>query len=204
LRVTDDFIKKLDIRFDVGALKKEWWDLLDKNLLDNMTKINQIGLTHTESCDEDKRWHQAVGSLFWDENRNLKEQDFTHINAELEKLCPYMWEVCHDMKSKFSIGRIRIMILKPNTTYAMHRDFERRWHLPIDAPRNSFLYFRTNESHILTDDLLESSHGIGFHIPSNGYLYETENSLWHTAVYTRTEETNEYDRVHLLFDESLS
>ena len=66
------------------------------------------------------------------------------------------------------------------------------------------LYFRTNESHILTDDVLESSHGVGFHIPANGYLYETDNSLWHTAVNTSTEETNEYDRVHILFDEVLS
>ena len=94
--------------------------------------------------------------------------------------------------------------MKPNTTYAMHRDFERRWHLPIDAPRNSFLYFRTNESYVLTDDVLESSHGVGFHIPANGYIYETDNSLWHTAVYTDTEQTNEYDRVHLLFDEVIA
>ena len=65
-----------------------------------MTKLNQIGLTHTERCDEDKRWHQAVGSLFWDENRNLKERDFTHINVKLKNLCPYIWEVCNDMKSK--------------------------------------------------------------------------------------------------------
>lgn len=204
MRATENFIKKLDIRFDVSALKKEWWNLYDQDLISDKIKMNQIGLTHTENCDVDNRWHQSVGSLFWDENHHLREADFVYVNEDLEKLSPYLWKVCHDMKSKFSIGRIRVMIMKPNTTYAMHRDFERRWHLPIIAPRNSFLYFRTNESHVLTDDVLESSHGVGFHIPANGYLYETDNSLWHTAVNTSTEETNEYDRVHLLFDEVIA
>ncbi len=204
MRVTGDFIKRLDVRFDVYSLKRDWWYLYDNNLLNHMVKINQIGLTHTKDCEEDDRWHQGVGSLMWDGKWGLKEGDFTEVNTELEKLCPYLWKVCNDMKSKFPIGRIRIMIMKPNSSYPMHKDFERRWHLPIISPRNSFYYVRTNETDLLNDDILESSHGIGFHIPENGFVYETENSHWHTAVNVSSDRgKEERDRVHLLFDEAL-
>jgi len=154
---TSDFIKRLDIRFDIYSLNKEWWDLYDNNLLDVMMKENQIGLTHTKDCDVDNRWHQGIGSLMWDKKWGLKEGDFTELNVELKKICPQWWKVCNDMKSKFSIGRIRIMVMKPNTSYPTHRDFERRWHIPLISPKDSFYYVRTNESYIYNDDILESS-----------------------------------------------
>lgn len=202
---TSDFIRRLDIRFDTYSLKEDWFNLVDNNLLDGKIKHNQIGLTHTKDCEEDNKWYQGVGSLLWDESWGLKERDFTEVNIELEKLCPYLWKVCNEMKSKFPIGRIRIMTMKPNTSYPIHKDFERRWHLPIIAPQNSFYYVRTNEMNTFSDDVLEDSHGIGFHIPENGFVYETENSYSHTAVNTSSQRSkNSRDRVHLLFDEAIN
>ncbi len=201
---TSDFIKRLDIRFDIYSLNKEWWDLCDNNLLDVMMKENQIGLTHTRDCDVDNRWHQGIGSLMWDEKWGLKEGDFTELNIELKKICPYWWEVCNEMKSKFSIGRIRIMVMKPNTSYPTHRDFERRWHIPIISPKDSFYYVRTNENNMYNDDILESSHGIGFHMPNDGFVYEVEAGKWHTAVNSSSQDRKPARwRVHLVFDEAL-
>ena len=114
------------------------------------------------------------------------------------------------MKSQFSIGRIRIMTMKPQTVYKSHHDFERRWHIPIIAPRDSFYYVRTNEINIYNDDILESSHGIGFHMPDDGFVYEIEAGHWHTAVNpshgiggTGGHSTENLVRVHMMFDAAL-
>ena len=207
---TSDFIKRLDIRFDSYSLKRDWWNLEDNGMLDNMVKHNQIGLTHTKDCKEDSKWHQGVGSLFWDGNEKFSEKDFSVVNIELKELCPYWWKVCNEMKSQFSIGRIRIMTMKPQTVYKSHHDFERRWHVPIIAPRDSFYYVRTNEINIYNDDILESSHGIGFHMPDDGFVYETEAGHWHTAVNpshgiggTGGQSTENLVRVHMIFDAAL-
>jgi len=208
---TSDFIKRLDIRFDSYSLKRDWWNLEDNGMLDNMVKNNQIGLTHTKDCKEDSKWHQGVGSLFWDGNEEFSEKDFSVVNIELKELCPYWWKVCSEMKSQFLIGRIRIMTMKPQTVYKSHHDFERRWHVPIIAPRDSFYYVRTNEINIYNDDILESSHGIGFHMPDDGFVYETEAGHWHTVVNPShgvggTREHSEWNsteslvRVHMMFD----
>ena len=204
---TSDFIKRLDIRFDLYALKRDWWNLeesenqgtLSSTIVSPYLEHRQIGLTHTKDCKEDSKWNQGVGSLFWDGNDGFSEKDFSVVNIELKELCPYWWEVCNEMKSKFSIGRIRIMIMNPNSVYPTHKDHERRWHIPIIAPRNSFYYIRTNETNILSDDILESSHGVGFHMPDSGFVYETENSHWHTAVNSDSQ-----DRVHMLFNEAIN
>ena len=176
-------------------------------MLDNMVKNNQIGLTHTKDCKEDSKWHQGVGSLFWDGNEEFSEKDFSVVNIELKELCPYWWKVCSEMKSQFLIGRIRIMTMKPQTVYKSHHDFERRWHVPIIAPRDSFYYVRTNESNTYNDDILESSHGIGFHMPDDGFVYETEAGHWHTAVHPSHaagwDSTDSLDRVHMVFVEAL-
>ena len=204
---TSDFIKQLDIRFDVYSLKQDWWNLEDSGALKTMIspKCKQIGLTHTKDCKEDTKWSQGVGSLYWDENYGFVEKDFSVVNIELKELCPYWWEVCNEMKSKFSIGRIRIMIMNPNSVYPTHKDHERRWHIPIIAPRNSFYYIRTNETTILSDDILESSHGVGFHMPDSGFVYETENSHWHTAVNSDSQGNKDSrNRVHLLFNEAIN
>ena len=105
---TSDFIKQLDIRFDVYSLKQDWWNLVDSGALKTMIspKCKQIGLTHTKDCKEDTKWSQGVGSLYWDENYGFVEKDFSVVNIELKELCPYWWEVCNEMKFKFSIGRI--------------------------------------------------------------------------------------------------
>jgi hypothetical protein len=220
---TSDFIKRLDIRFDLYALKRDWWNLeesgnqgtLPSTIVSTYLEHGQIGLTHTKDCKEDSKWQQGVGSLFWDERTDhqsleFTEKDFSVVNIELKELCPYWWKVCNEMKSQFSIGRIRIMTMKPQTVYKSHHDFERRWHIPIIAPRDSFYYVRTNEINIYNDDILESSHGIGFHMPDDGFVYEIEAGHWHTAVNpshgiggTGGHSTENLVRVHMMFDAAL-
>ena len=79
---TSDFIKQLDIRFDVYSLKQDWWNLVDSGALKTMIspKCKQIGLTHTKDCKEDTKWSQGVGSLYWDENYGFVEKDFSVVN----------------------------------------------------------------------------------------------------------------------------
>jgi len=199
---TNDLIKRLNIRFDSYALKRDW-NILDSEVESYQDGFEQIGLTYTEDCEEDKRWVQNVGSLFWEKtNPGMKysEKDFSVLNPKLETMCPYIWKVCNEMKLQFSIGRIRIMIMKPESVYNMHRDFERRWHLPIISPVDSFYYIRTKENNIYNDDILESSHGIGFHMPDDGFVYEIEASNSHTAVNPSTYDKKE-NRVHIVFNE---
>ena len=199
---TSDFIKRLNIRFDSYALKRDW-NTLNSEVVSDQGGFEQIGLTYTGDCEEDKRWIQNVGSLFWEKTNPVmkySEKDFSVLNPKLETMCPYIWKVCNEMKLQFSIGRIRIMIMKPASVYQIHRDFERRWHLPIISPVDSFYYVRTNESNIYNDDILESSHGIGFHIPDDGFVYEIEAGIYHTAVNPRSRDEWQ-TRVHLLFNE---
>jgi hypothetical protein len=196
---TSDFIKKLDIRFDVYALKREWRKL-QKNV---NIQDRQISLSHTPDCPEDERWHQGNGGLFWDhKNPGLKntEKSFSIINTQLED--SYLHYVCNIMKKKFNIGRIRFMVMEPEYTYPVHHDFERRWHLAIEAPRDSFMYFRLNDNYVFDEDLINSVHGVGFHVPDDGFVYEIDTGMNHTAVNCGNFQ-QKIDRVHLVFGEAI-
>jgi len=100
------------------------------------------------------------------------------------------------MKSKFDIGRIRIIITNPHTAYNIHYDYEVRWHVVIDAPRDSFTYFSLNENYVLDKDILNSAHGFGFHMPADGFVYEMNAVTLHTGVNC----SESKQKIHLIFN----
>jgi len=193
---TSDFIKKIDLRYDSYNLKNDWKKLSKIVPLDN----NQICLTHTKNCVILERWTQGTGSLLWDEKNINCEIDYTEIHQDLKEFAPYMYGICLEMKDRYNIGRIRIMTMEPSYVYPIHHDYERRWHIAIKAPRDSFLYFKLNESYILHEDILQAAHGIGFHIPDDGCVYEIDAGMIHTACNGGNSQSN-FKRVHLVFDE---
>ncbi len=197
---TGDLIKRLNIRYDVMTLKREWQVLKEHVDTTDLSNVQQIGLTHTRDCEDDNKWTQAVGSLFWEQNSHLVEKNFSVVNESLRELCPYIYQICHEVKHEYHIGRIRVMVMKPTSVYQMHHDFERRFHLPILSPKDSFYYVRLNENNFYNEEVLESAHGVGFHMKDDGFMYQIEASNSHTAVNPCTYDKHE-DRVHIVFNE---
>ena len=192
-------VKRLSLRFDSYALKRDWLELSQKIEV----KDRQIGLSHTVDCGPEERWQQANGSLFWKHKNpglKLSESDFCVLNEDLATEAPYLYQVCQQMKEEFNIGRIRLMTMEPGYSYPIHKDFERRWHLPIMTTPSSFIYFKYSDQTLFDEDLNASIHGFGFHMPDDGFIYEIDAGQLHTASNPGTI-GEQKTRVHLVFNE---
>ena len=49
---TSDLIKRLDTRYDVMTLKREWQVLKEHVDTIDLSNVQQIGLTHTKDCKD--------------------------------------------------------------------------------------------------------------------------------------------------------
>ena len=109
------------------------------------------------------------------------------------------------MKSRLNVGRIRIIVTDPHSAFNIHHDWEVRWHIVISSPRDSFTYFVLNENYILDENILDAAHGIGFHMPSDGYVYEMNAMTLHSGVncgHDGDPNSSKNDqKVHILFNE---
>ena len=181
-----DFYKVPDIKFDISRLK----DDLDKVL--QRKKFKSPGVTHFGAIsinkipnDETSVEGNNVRGKYWtiaDESGkevsrdiDIDESKYTELVSEFEDT--YFKEVYETLKSKFKLGRVRLLLKEPRSTLSWHKDPEPRLHIPII----------TNPGcKMVIEDVAK-------HMPADGKVWITNNTRYHNFF-----NGGEQNRIHIV------
>ena len=182
----DDFYQVPELKFDISLLRKDLEIVLSKK------KFETPGISHFGAIplnqipnDEESIKGSNIRGVYWtipDESgkevsRDVKidESKYTQIVPEFENT--YFSEVYEILKSKYKLGRVRILLKKPRSTLSWHRDPEPRLHIPII----------TNPGCLMVID------NVAKHMPADGSVWITNNTKYHNAF-----NGGEENRIHLV------
>ena len=185
-QISSDFYKVPNVKIDILRLRTELEDVLKKK------KFNTLGISHFGAIsinripgDEDSvKGHNTRGA-YWtypDEKGKEVKRDQTIDESKYTEIVPefkntYFEEIYNLLKSKFKLGRVRILLKEPRSTLSWHRDPEPRLHIPII----------TNPGcKMVIEDVAK-------HMPADGSVTITNNTKYHNFF-----NGGEQDRIHLV------
>ena len=183
----EDFHTVEDLKFDINKLQEGLNQVLKIKKYDNANGIKNfaaICLNQIPDMPESTKGNYARG-VYWTKpdksgnevirDKKLDETLFTEFVKDFEHT--YFKEVYESLRSKFKLGRVRILLKEPRTTLSWHRDPEPRLHIPII----------TNPGCVMVIE------NVAKHLPANGSVYITNNVKYHNAF-----NGGEENRVHLV------
>ena len=181
-----DFYKVPDIKFDISRLK----DDLDKVL--QRKKFKSPGVTHFGAIsinkipnDETSVEGNNVRGKYWtiaDESGKEVSRDIDIDESKYTELVPefedtYFKEVYETLKSKFKLGRVRLLLKEPRSTLSWHKDPECRLHVPIITNKGCSMVIEN----------------VAKHLPADGKVWITNNTKYHNFF-----NGGEQARIHLV------
>ena len=189
LNKMDNFYKLDDL--PIYDLQKELSDLIQNKKLiwpnNNQICINTLS-THPDDyqigCGSlELDWHNTKKTLLADGTEEIHVPKLANPRQEsdFDTLCTVFRDtlfddVYSDLKQKYSIGRIRLMKMKPKTCLSWHIDLCARVHYPI----------KTQDGCMMIIDQQVC------HMPANTWWY-TDTHKHHTAI-----NASRSDRIHLV------
>jgi len=185
-QISSDFYKVPNVKIDILRLRTELEDVLKKK------KFNTLGISHFGAIsinripgdEESIKGHNTRGA-YWtypDEKGKEVKRDQTIDESKYTEIVPefkntYLEEIYNLLKSKFKLGRVRILLKEPRSTLSWHRDPEPRLHIPII----------TNPGcKMVIEDVAK-------HMPADGSVTITNNTKYHNFF-----NGGEQDRIHLV------
>ncbi len=185
-QIYSDFYKVPNVKIDILRLRTELEDVLKKK------KFNTLGISHFGAIsinripgdEESIKGHNTRGA-YWtypDEKGKEVKRDQTIDESKYTEIVPefkntYFEEIYNLLKSKFKLGRVRILLKEPRSTLSWHRDPEPRLHIPII----------TNPGcKMVIEDVAK-------HMPADGSVTITNNTKYHNFF-----NGGEQDRIHLV------
>ena len=185
-QISSDFYKVPNVKIDILRLRTELEDVLKKK------KFNTLGISHFGAIsinripgdEESIKGHNSRGA-YWtypDEKGKEVKRDQTIDESKYTEIVPefkntYFEEIYNLLKSKFKLGRVRILLKEPRSTLSWHRDPEPRLHIPII----------TNPGcKMVIEDVAK-------HMPADGSVTITNNTKYHNFF-----NGGEQDRIHLV------
>ena len=182
-----DFHTVKDIKFDIKKLQTALNEVLKiKNYGSpkGITNFAAICLNQIPGQPESIKGNNARG-VYWTKpdhtgqevlrDKNLDESQYTEFVSDFEHT--YFKEVYETLKSKFKLGRVRILLKEPRSTLSWHRDPEPRLHIPL----------------ITNPGCMMVIENVAKHLPADGSVYVTNNVKYHNAF-----NGGEENRVHLV------
>ena len=185
-QISSDFYKVPNVKIDILRLRTELENVLKKK------KFNTLGISHFGAIsinripgdEESIKGHNTRGA-YWtypDEKGKEVKRDQTIDESKYTEIVPefkntYFEEIYNLLKSKFKLGRVRILLKEPRSTLSWHRDPEPRLHIPII----------TNPGcKMVIEDVAK-------HMPADGSVTITNNTKYHNFF-----NGGEQDRIHLV------
>ena len=185
-QISSDFYKVPNVKIDILRLRTELEDVLKKK------KFNTLGISHFGAIsinripgdEESIKGHNTRGA-YWtypDEKGKEVKRDQTIDESKYTEIVPefkntYFEEIYNLLKSKFKLGRVRILLKEPRSTLSWHRDPEPRLHIPII----------TNPGcKMVIEDVAK-------HMPADGSVTITNNTKYHNFF-----NGGEQNRIHLV------
>ena len=182
----NDF-QKQDIKFDVAKLQEAYNQIVQTKKFDDGGGISHFGaicLTRKPGDPDSVKGHKARG-VYWTKpdksgkevsrDVNINESEYSEFIPDYENT--YFKEVYDVLKSKYKLGRVRILLKEPRSTLSWHRDPEPRLHIPII----------TNPGCLMVID------NVAKHMPADGSVWITNNTKYHNAF-----NGGEEYRIHLV------
>jgi len=182
-----DFHTIKDLKFDISKLQVALNDVLKIKQYDDANGIKNfaaICLNQIPGKPESTKGNFARG-VYWtqpnssgkevERDKTLNESSYTEFVKEYEHT--YFKEVYENLKKKFKLGRVRILLKEPRSTLSWHRDPEPRLHIPI----------------ITNPGCLMVIENAAKHLPADGSVYVTNNLKYHNAF-----NGGEENRIHLV------
>ena len=179
--------QKQNLKFDILKLQEAYFQIIQTKKFEDGGGISHFGaicLTRKPGDPDSVKGNKARG-LYWtkpDKSGKEVSRDVSIDEKEYSEFIPdyentYFKEVFDVLKSKYKLGRVRILLKEPRSTLSWHRDPERRLHIPII----------TNPGCLMVID------NVAKHMPADGSVWITNNTKYHNAF-----NGGEENRIHLV------
>ena len=174
--MNNDFIKKTNLHFDINEIIAGLELILEhKDMSKILENYNQLSLCG-ENLEDGLYNIKAKNKLSRTTVR--EEKKFTNLNNNFKNtIWEKIWESLKNY-SEYNICRMSIRKMKHGTSLLFHKDYTIRWHLAMKTNSFAFMTFLDKNNNNL----------LNFNIPSDGYIYFTNTTIWHTAVNAGSED----------------
>ena len=182
----NDFHKQ-DLAFNISKLREACDQVLKLKGFDTSLGIPHfaaIPLNQIPNDPDSVKGHKARGVYWTKPDSSGKEfsRDVTIDESEYSEFIndyknTYFEEVYAELKKRYKLGRVRLLLKEPRSTLSWHRDPEPRLHIPI----------YTNPGCLMVIDK------VAHHMPADGSVWVTNNIKYHNAF-----NGGEENRVHLV------
>ena len=185
-QLINDF-QKQKLKFDINKLRSACDQVLKIKGFDTSLGIPHfaaIPLNQIPNDPDSVKGHKARG-VYWtkpDSSGKEVSRDVTIDESEYSEFIndyknTYFEEVYAELKKRYKLGRVRLLLKEPRSTLSWHRDPEPRLHIPI----------YTNPGCLMVIDK------VAHHMPADGSVWVTNNIKYHNAF-----NGGEENRVHLV------
>ena len=182
----NDFHKQ-DLAFNINKLREACDQVLNLKGFDTSLGIPHfaaIPLNQIPNDPDSVKGHKARGVYWTKPDSSGKEfsRDVTIDESEYSEFIndyknTYFEEIYTELKKRYKLGRVRLLLKEPRSTLSWHRDPEPRLHIPI----------YTNPGCLMVIDK------VAHHMPADGSVWVTNNIKYHNAF-----NGGEENRVHLV------
>jgi len=172
-----DFYQVPNLKFDISRLRKDLDKILERK------KFQSPGITHFGAIplnrvpnDKSSVEGNNVRGKYWtiaDETGeevsrdiDIDESKYTELVTEFEDT--YFKEVYDTLKSKFRLGRVRLLLKEPRSTLSWHKDPEPRLHIPIVTNKGCMMVIENIAKHMPADGTVTITNNKKFHNFFNG------------------------------------
>ena len=182
----NDFYQVPDLKFDIAKLRSALEDVLKNSKYQTLGIRNfaAIPLNKIPGDDESIKGHNVRG-VYWtkpDESgkevlrdKPIDEEKYTELLDEFKNT--YFEEVYNKLRTKFKLGRVRILLKQPRSTLSWHKDPECRLHVPIITNKGCSMVIEN----------------VAKHLPADGNVWITNNTKYHNFF-----NGGEQARIHLV------
>ena len=187
MSLADKDFHKQDITFDIMKLREACDQILNIKGFDTSLGIPHfaaIPLNQIPNDPDSIKGHKARG-VYWTKPDSTGQEVSRDISVDESKYSEfiddfkntYFKEVYEELKKRYKLGRVRLLLKEPRSTLSWHRDPEPRLHIPI----------YTNPGCLMVIE------NVAKHLPADGSVYITNNIKYHNAF-----NGGEENRVHLV------
>ena len=153
----EDFYKVPNLKFDISRLRQDLEKVLEKKRFESpgVTHFGAIPLNRIPN-DQSSIEGNNVRGKYWtiaDESGKEVSRDIEIDESKYTELVPdfedtYFKEVYETLKSKFKLGRVRLLLKEPRSTLSWHKDPEPRLHIPIITNKGCMMVIENVAKHM--------------------------------------------------------
>ena len=173
----EDFYQVPNLKFDVSRLKQDLEKVLERKRFQTpgITHFGAIPLNRIPN-DQTSIEGNNVRGKYWtiaDESGKEVSRDIDIDESKYTELVPefkdtYFKEVYETLKSKFKLGRVRLLLKEPRSTLSWHKDPEPRLHIPIITNKGCMMVIENVAKHMPADGSVTITNNTKFHNFFNG------------------------------------